>query len=62
MDRPVYQCLFMAARCQHLWRYFLLIGIVGYFTVPAIAGYIVNAGGHALLSKTSAMAGVAMVP
>jgi conjugative transposon TraJ protein len=39
---------------------FLLIGIVGYFTVPAIAGYIVNAGGHALLSKTSAMAGAAM--
>ncbi|HVW96792.1 MAG TPA: conjugative transposon protein TraJ [Mucilaginibacter sp.] len=39
---------------------FLLIGIVGYFTVPAIAGYIVNAGSHALLSKTSAMTSMAM--
>ena len=35
---------------------FLLIGIVGYFTVPSIANYIVNAGGAgALLSKSSAV-------
>ncbi|MBV9986837.1 MAG: conjugative transposon protein TraJ [Chitinophagaceae bacterium] len=38
------------------WAYiaFLLIGIVGYFTVPAVAGYIVNAGGgNALLHKVT---------
>jgi len=35
---------------------FLVIGIVGYFTVPSIANYIVNAGGAgALLSKSSAV-------
>jgi hypothetical protein len=30
------------------WAYiaFLMIGIVGYFTVPSVAGYIVNAGGR----------------
>lgn len=39
---------------------FMLIGIVGYFTVPSIAGYIINVGGHALLSKTTALAGMAM--
>lgn len=38
---------------------FMLIGIIGYFTVPAIAGYIINVGGHALLSKTSAVAAMA---
>lgn len=38
---------------------FMLIGIVGYFTVPAIAGYIMNVGGHALLSKVSSVAGMA---
>ncbi len=33
---------------------FLVIGIVGYFTVPSVAGYIVNAGGgNALLYKAS---------
>lgn len=33
---------------------FLVIGIVGYFTVPSIANYIVNAGGgNALLYKAS---------
>ena len=33
---------------------FLVIGIVGYFTVPSVASYIVHAGGgNALLYKTS---------
>ncbi|HNP94385.1 MAG TPA: conjugative transposon protein TraJ [Cyclobacteriaceae bacterium] len=33
---------------------FLVIGIVGYFTVPSVAGYIVHAGGgNALLYKAS---------
>jgi conjugative transposon TraJ protein len=38
---------------------FLIIGIVGYFTVPSIANYIINAGGAgSLLSKsTSVFAG-----
>ena len=36
---------------------FLIIGIIGYFTVPSIAGYIVHAsGGDALGSKASAIA------
>ncbi|GAA4909983.1 conjugative transposon protein TraJ [Mucilaginibacter defluvii] len=39
---------------------FLLIGILGYFTVPSIANYIMNVGGHALFNKTSAMASMAM--
>ncbi|RFZ90055.1 conjugative transposon protein TraJ [Mucilaginibacter conchicola] len=35
---------------------FLLIGIIGYFTVPSVANYIVNAGGsHGLLHKVTAM-------
>lgn len=41
------------------WTYlaFLLIGIVGYFTVPSVANYIVNAGGgNALLHKVSTLA------
>ena len=37
---------------------FLIIGIIGYFTVPSVAGYIVNVGGGgALTGKTTAMAG-----
>jgi conjugative transposon TraJ protein len=39
---------------------FLLIGIVGYFTVPSVAGYIMNVGGHALFNKTSALASMAV--
>lgn len=39
---------------------FLLIGILGYFTVPSIANYIMNVGGHALFSKTSALASMAV--
>ena len=35
---------------------FLVIAIVGYFTIPSIAGYIINVGGHALFSKTAALA------
>jgi conjugative transposon TraJ protein len=35
---------------------FLIIGIVGYFTVPTVANYIVNAGsGHGLLQKVNAL-------
>jgi conjugative transposon TraJ protein len=35
---------------------FLVIGIIGYFTVPSVANYIVNAGGgSALLHKTSSL-------
>jgi len=36
---------------------FLILAIVGYFTVPSVANYIINAGsmgGH--LSKTTSMA------
>ena len=39
---------------------FMVIGIVGYFTVPGIANYIMNVGGHALFSKTSALAATAV--
>lgn len=36
---------------------FMIIGIIGYFTVPSIAGYIMHVGGgDALTGKTSAMA------
>ncbi len=35
---------------------FLLIGTVGYFTVPAVAGYIINpGGGNGLLNKVTAL-------
>lgn len=35
---------------------FLIIGIIGYFTVPTVANYIVNAGGgHGLLQKVNAL-------
>jgi conjugative transposon TraJ protein len=39
---------------------FLLIAIIGYFTVPSIAGYIVQSGGHALFNRTSALATTAV--
>ncbi|CAL1519125.1 conjugative transposon protein TraJ [Chitinophaga sp. MM2321] len=44
---------------------FLLIGIVGYFTVPSVAGFVVNAGGggamvQKLTSLTSSAPGMAM--
>lgn len=39
---------------------FMLLGIVGYFTVPSIANYIINVGGHALFSKTSGLASTAV--
>jgi conjugative transposon TraJ protein len=39
---------------------FLLIGIVGYFTVPSIANYVMNVGGHALFAKTSALSSMAV--
>jgi conjugative transposon TraJ protein len=35
---------------------FLIIGIIGYFTVPSVANYIVNAGGgHGILQKVNAL-------
>lgn len=35
---------------------FMVIGIVGYFTVPSVAGYIVNAGGgNAMLTKINSL-------
>jgi conjugative transposon TraJ protein len=35
---------------------FMIIGIIGYFTVPSVANYIVHAGGaNALLQKTTAV-------
>lgn len=39
---------------------FLLIAIVGYFSVPSIAGYIIQVGGHALFSRTSSIASTAV--
>ena len=39
---------------------FLVIGIIGYFSVPGIANYIMNVGGHALFSRTSALASMAV--
>ena len=39
---------------------FLLIGIVGYFTVPSVANYVMNVGGHALFAKTSALSSMAI--
>jgi conjugative transposon TraJ protein len=37
---------------------FLIIGIVGYFTVPSVANYIVHAGGqNAILQKTTSIFG-----
>lgn len=43
-----------------IYLIFLLIGIVGYFTVPSIANYIMNVGGHALFNKTSNLATMAV--
>jgi conjugative transposon TraJ protein len=41
---------------------FLLIGIVGYFTIPAVAGYIVNpGGGNSLVNKVSTLASSAVI-
>ncbi|WP_448698248.1 conjugative transposon protein TraJ [Mucilaginibacter sp. AW1-3] len=41
---------------------FLLIGIIGYFTVPAVAGYIINpGGGNGLLNKVSTLASTAVI-
>ncbi len=40
---------------------FLLIGIVGYFTVPAVAGYIVNPGGNnGLLNKITRLTAISV--
>lgn len=41
---------------------FLMIGIVGYFTVPAVAGYIINpGGGNSLVNKVSTLASTAII-
>jgi len=41
---------------------FLLIGIVGYFTVPTVAGYIISpGGGNGLLNKVSTLASTAVI-
>ncbi|WP_410220794.1 conjugative transposon protein TraJ [Pedobacter sp.] len=34
---------------------FMIIGIIGYFTVPSVANYIVHAGGSALTQKITSM-------
>jgi tetrahydromethanopterin S-methyltransferase subunit C len=35
---------------------FLLIGTIGYFTVPSVAGYIINpGGGNGLLNKVNSL-------
>jgi conjugative transposon TraJ protein len=34
---------------------FLIIGIVGYFTIPSVANYIVNAGGDTLMHRVTGM-------
>lgn len=40
---------------------FLMIGIVGYFTVPAVAGYIINpGGGNGLLNKVTNLTSVSL--
>jgi conjugative transposon TraJ protein len=40
---------------------FLLIGIVGYFTVPAVAGYIINpGGGNGLLNKVTNLTSISV--
>ncbi|RVT98456.1 conjugative transposon protein TraJ [Mucilaginibacter limnophilus] len=40
---------------------FLLIGIVGYFTVPAVAGYIIHPGGNnALLNKITSLTSISL--
>lgn len=40
---------------------FLLIGIVGYFTVPAVAGYIINpGGGNGLLNKVTNLTNISL--
>jgi conjugative transposon TraJ protein len=40
---------------------FLLIGIVGYFTVPAVAGYIINpGGGNGLLNKVTNLSSISL--
>jgi conjugative transposon TraJ protein len=40
---------------------FLLIGTVGYFTVPAVAGYIINpGGGNGLLNKVTNLTSVSL--
>lgn len=35
----------------------MIIGIVGYFTVPSVANYIVHAGGSALSQKVNSVFG-----
>jgi len=40
---------------------FLMIGIIGYFTVPAVAGYIINPGGsNGLLNKVTNLTSISL--
>jgi len=39
---------------------FMVIAIVGYFTVPGIANYIINVGSHPLFSKATSVASTAI--
>lgn len=42
---------------------FLMIGIVGYFTVPAVSGYIINpGGGNGLLNKVTNLTAISLNP
>lgn len=45
------------SRTDVAYLVFMIIGIVGYFTVPSVANYIVHAGGSALSQKVNSMFG-----
>lgn len=43
------------SRTDAAYLVFMIIGIVGYFTVPSVANYIVHAGGSALTQKATSV-------
>lgn len=43
------------SRTDVAYQVFMIIGIVGYFTVPSVANYIVHAGGSALSQKVNSI-------
>lgn len=43
------------SRTDVAYLVFMIIGIVGYFTVPSVANYIVHAGGSALSQKVNSI-------
>jgi conjugative transposon TraJ protein len=45
------------SRTDAAYLVFMIIGIVGYFTVPSVANYIVHAGGSALSQKVNSVFG-----